>query len=202
VRQCEGGNETVGLDEVTECATCGKSVCTAHQAVCAIDGAGQVHCSKHLRRTDASRRLVCAEHRGACAYDEAEVFATDEVEECPICGKDACAGHRAACGYCGRHVCTADLRSVDMQPRRCVTCAQLAVVSVPPDAVVAAALKVANGQPKSSRRWRMARDRSHLVLELDLGLTRKTVFALRHGSDVPDSVVKHSLLGSKRRGSP
>jgi hypothetical protein len=45
----------------------------------------------------------------------------------------------------------------------------------------------------------MARDRSHIVLELDLGLTRKTVFTVRHGSTVPESVVKHSLLGSKRR---
>jgi hypothetical protein len=197
VRQCEGGNETVGLDEVTQCATCEKPVCSTHQAVCAIDG--QVHCSKHLRHTDASRRPVCAEHRAACAYDEAEVFAADEVEECPICGKGACAGHRAACGYCGRHVCTRDLRSVDMQPRRCVTCEQLARVSTPPDAVLSAALKITNGHPKSSRRWRMARDRSHLVLELDQGLTRKTVFTLRHGSDAPDSVVKHSLMGSKQR---
>jgi len=45
----------------------------------------------------------------------------------------------------------------------------------------------------------MARDRSHLVVELDLGLTRKAVFTLRHGESAPDSVVKHSLLGSKRR---
>jgi len=37
------------------------------------------------------------------------------------------------------------------------------------------------------------------VVEVDLGLRRKTVFTLRHGEHVPDSVVKHSLLGSKRR---
>jgi len=36
------------------------------------------------------------------------LFASDEVEECPVCGKDACAQHRAACAYCGRQVCTAD----------------------------------------------------------------------------------------------
>src|SRR3989449_4528367 len=53
------------------------------------------------------------------------LFASDEVEQCPVCGKDACAQHRAACGYCGRHVCTADLQ----QPsRRCATCAQLATI--------------------------------------------------------------------------
>jgi hypothetical protein len=51
--------------------------------------------------------------------------------------------------------------------------------------------------PKSSRPWRMARDHSHVVVELDLGL--KTVFTLRHGETVPDSVVKHALLGSEQR---
>jgi hypothetical protein len=43
----------------------------------------------------------------------------------------------------------------------------------------------------------MARDHSHVVVELDLGL--KTVFTLRHGETVPDSVVKHALLGSEQR---
>jgi hypothetical protein len=98
-------------------------------------------------------------------------------------------------------VCTTDLGAPDpsSQARRCSTCAQLAAVSDPPEALVAVALKATGGERKSPRRWRMARDRSHLVMELDLGLTRKTVFTVPHGSDVPDGVVKHSLLGSKRR---
>jgi hypothetical protein len=37
------------------------------------------------------------------------------------------------------------------------------------------------------------------VVEIDLGFSRKAVFTLRHGTTVPESVVKHSLLGSKRR---
>jgi hypothetical protein len=45
----------------------------------------------------------------------------------------------------------------------------------------------------------MARDHSHVVVELDLGLRRKTVFTLRHGETVPDNVVRHTLLGSKQR---
>ncbi|HEU5261988.1 MAG TPA: hypothetical protein VFU41_11270 [Gemmatimonadales bacterium] len=261
LRYCEGGtNEPVGVDEVTACASCEKSVCTAHQAVCVVDG--QVHCSRHLRRTDTSRRLVCARHRAACAVEPAALFASDEVgpcascgrsvcaghsaeciedkerhcvthleplldakdsygcpahrkqchvdgrafslggvKECPICGKDACPRHRAACGYCGRHVCTADLGQLEpaRQSRRCSTCAQLAAVSDPPDEVVTAALTATGGEPKSSRGWRMARDRSHLVVELDFGLTRKTVFTVPHGDTVPDGIVRHSLLGSKRR---
>ncbi len=256
LRHCEGGtNEPVGVDEVTECASCGKSVCTAHQAVCVVDE--QVHCSQHLRRTDASRRLVCGRHRAGCALEPVAVFASDEVgacascgklvcaghsaecvedkqrhcvthlellhdangaygcaehrktchvdgqaftlagvTECPVCGKDACARHRAACAHCGRQVCTADL---ERQSRRCATCAQLAAILEPPAEVVTAARAVTGGGQRASRAWRMARDRSHLVVELDLGLRRKAVFTLRHGDTVPDSVVKHSLLGSRRR---
>jgi hypothetical protein len=254
---CEGGtNEPVGVDEVTQCASCGKAVCTAHQAVCVVDS--QVHCSQHLRRTDKSRRLVCARHRAGCVEEPSALFATDEVgacascgklvcaghsaecvedglrhcvthlellhdatgaygcaehrkachvdgqafslkgvEQCPVCGRDACARHRAACGYCGRRVCTADLQQ---QSRRCATCAQLAAIADPPEEVIAAARAVTGGGgPKASRAWRMARDRSHLVVEVDLGLRRKAVFTLRHGDSAPDSVVRHSLLGSKRR---
>jgi len=248
------------MDEVTQCASCDKSVCTAHQAVCVVDG--QVHCSQHLRRTDQSRRLVCEQHRGACTHEPEAIFASDEVEacascgqpvcaghsaqcvrdgfrhcvthleplldengsyaceahrkqchvdgqaftltgvsNCPVCGKDACAQHWSVCTYCGRDVCTADLGKVESarQARRCATCAHLAAGSGPPDAVISAALAAA-GAPKSSRAWRIARDRSHAVVEFDLGLSRKTVVAVRHEGLVPESVVKHSLLGSKRRG--
>src|SRR6266446_5405936 len=196
LKYCEGGtNEPVGVDEVIECASCSRSVCTAHQAVCVVDG--QVHCSQHLRRTDESRRLVCGRHRAGCVAEAMALFASDEVEECPVCGKDACAQHRAACAYCGRQVCTADWQQ---QARRCTTCAQLAAIADPPEEVVTAARAVTGGAgPKPSRGWRMARDRSHLVVEVDLGLRRKAVFTVRHGDQVPDSVVRHSLLGSKRR---
>jgi hypothetical protein len=256
VRHCEGGtNEPVGVDEVTECASCGKSVCTTHQAVCAVDG--QAHCSQHLRRTDESRRLVCERHRAGCAEEGAVLFASDEVgacgscgklvcaghsaecvedglrhcvthlepladangsygcaahrkechvegkafslkgvTECPVCGKDACDRHRGACGHCGRHVCTADL---DERTRYCATCAQLVAIADPPDEVVTAARAVTRGGRKSSRAWRMARDSGHVVVEIDLGLRRKTVFTLPHGDTVPDRIVRHSLLGSRRR---
>jgi len=197
LKYCEGGtNEPVGVDEVAQCASCGKSVCTAHQAVCVVDG--QVHCSQHVRRTDHSRRLVCGKHRAACAVEPMAVFASDEVEQCPVCGKDTCARHRAACGHCGRQVCTADLAQ-QSPPLRCATCAQLAATPEPPEEAITAARAVTGRVPRSSRRWRVARDRSHLVVEVDLGLRRKAVFTLRHGNTVPDTVVRHSLLGSKRR---
>ena len=95
-------------------------------------------------------------------------------------------------------MCAADLG----QPsRRCATCARLAAVSDPPESIVTAALAATGRRsaPRSPRRWRMARDRGHQVVELDLGWKQKAVFTVRHGEDVPDTVVKHSLLGSKRR---
>jgi hypothetical protein len=173
------------VDEVAPCATCGKSVCTAHQAMCAVDE--QVHCSPHLRRADRSRRLVCARHRSACAEEPAALFASDEVAACPICGRSTCELHRAACGYCGRSVCVAELSAES----RCATCAQLAAVSDPPEAVVAAALAAAGGEPQASRRWRIARDKSHVVVEVDLGRKRTAVVTLRHEGGVPDGVVHH-----------
>jgi len=195
LKYCEGGtNEAVGVDEVAQCASCGKSVCTAHQAVCAVDG--QAHCAPHLRRTDKSQRLVCARHRAGCAHEPGALFAVDEVGTCPICARGACQSHRAACEHCGRRVCTADL---SVESRRCATCAQLAAVSDLPHAVVAAVLAATGSGPKPSRRWRMARDRSHLVVELDLGWRQTAVVTLRQGDNVPDGVVKHSPLRLKRR---
>jgi hypothetical protein len=194
LKYCEGGtNEPVGVDEVAQCASCGKSVCTAHQAVCAVDG--RAHCAPHLRRTDTSQRLVCARHRAACALEPAVLFASDEIGACPICGKGVCQSHRAACAHCGRRVCAADVN----ESRRCATCAQLAQVTDLPDAVLAAALTAAGSGPKPSRRWRMARDRSHVVVELDLGWKRTAVVTLRQGDNVADGVVKHSPLGSRKR---
>src|SRR5205823_14984798 len=115
-------------------------------AVCAVDE--KVHCSPHLRRADRSRRLVCAQHRGACAEEPAALFASDEVAACPICGRGTCELHRAACGYCGRSVCRAEL---DAESHRCLTCAQLAAVSDPPEAVVLAALAAAGGESQASQ---------------------------------------------------
>jgi len=93
---CEGGtNEPVGKDEVARCASCDKSVCANHQAACAIDK--RVHCSKHLRRTDASRRLVCETHRAQCGEEAHVIFASDEISACATCGLMNCANHSGIC---------------------------------------------------------------------------------------------------------
>ena len=68
----------------------------------------------------------------------------------------------------------------------------MAAVSDPPDALVTVALAAAGGEPQASRRWRMARDKSHAVVEVDLGRKRTAVVTLRHDENVADGVVHHS----------
>lgn len=93
---CEGKtNEPVGRDEAVRCSSCEAFVCANHRAACVVDQL--VHCSKHLRRADRSRRLVCERHRGQCGHETAVVFASDEVAPCPACGKPVCDAHARTC---------------------------------------------------------------------------------------------------------
>lgn len=183
-------------DELAPCVTCGKLSCSVHSAECFEDK--RRHCNTHLRPLlDTNGAYGCASHRRECHVD-GQAYSLAGAEPCPICGKHACARHCAVCGYCGRHVCTTDLAH---EPRRCSTCAQLVAVADPPADVVRAARAATGGGsgPRSARAWRMARDQTHVVVELDLGWSRRAVFTLRHGDAAPESVVRHSLVGSKRR---
>src|SRR5213079_1651868 len=226
IAQCRVDEQPACDEHVRVCPSCRLQHCTAHEGVCAEDGhtacsaclapcgsCGRVVCNRHAEQSGAdapkgSRRL-CTACLKYCEGGTNEPVGADEVTQCAscsksvctahqaVCVKDGCAQRRAACRYCRRHVCTADL---EQPSRRCATCAQLATIAEPPEHVVTAARAVTGaGAPRASRAWRIARDKSHLVVELDLGFRRKAVFTVRHGDQVPDSVVRHSLLGSKRR---
>jgi hypothetical protein len=73
----------------------------------------------------------------------------------------------------------------------------LTTVADPDDLLIQAASHALSDDAKA-KSWRAGRDATHRVVELDLGWTRRVVFTARHGSDVPDSVLRHSLLGTKR----
>src|SRR5439155_275613 len=86
------------------CSVCAEDFCADHgiaqcrvdeQPACVLDA--DVHCAKHLRRTDRSRRLVCERHRAQCAYEPEAVYASDELAPCVTCGKYACSVHSAEC---------------------------------------------------------------------------------------------------------
>jgi hypothetical protein len=112
---CEGGrSEAVGRDEVVQCASCERSVCSIHRAVCAVDQ--QVHCSAHLRRSDRSRRLVCTAHRSTCSYEPAAILTSDEVGSCATCGATACNQHAATCVEDGGRHCRTHLSTLRDRP--------------------------------------------------------------------------------------
>ena len=192
------------------CSVCAEDFCADHGiAECRVDA--QPACDEHVRVCPSCRLEHCTAHEGVCAEGEGHTACSACLAPCGSCGRVVCNRHAeqsraeapkgsrrlcAACGHCGRQVCTADLRQ---QSGQCATCAQLTAIADPPDEVVTAARAATGGEPRAARSWRMARDRSHLVVEVGLGLRRKAVFTVRHGATVPDNVVKHSLLGSKRR---
>jgi hypothetical protein len=76
----------------------------------------------------------------------------------------------------------------------CRTCAALSDLTEPSDEVLQAAVAL-RGEAGMPKRWRQARDAIHLVVEMDFGWTRRTVFSVRHGDALAATVVRHSVLG-------
>jgi hypothetical protein len=195
VVHCEGGrNEPVGRDEAVRCASCERFVCGRHQASCDVDG--EVHCSSHLARADWSRRLVCERDRATCAHEPEAIFAVDEVTACPVCARRACSTHLRECAHCGRPVCVGEWEDAT---RRCATCRRLAPYPAPSEAERAAAADAGGGDVPKPRRWRAARDATHVVIELTHGWKRRTVLAVRHGDARAETVVSHTRRGAERK---
>lgn len=187
-------NANFAVDEVGPCASCGAMACEQHTGVCATDG--QRHCEKHLvELRDRRGERACGAHHTVCHVDRV-AFSLTGTEECPVCGRRACAQHRGSCDNCGRLVCASDFDAAAR--RRCTTCRQLAPLTDPEDRVLRAAAVAQAGGEKRPKSWRAARDASHLVVELDLGWTRRLVFTVRHGDDRPDGGMTHSMLGHRR----
>jgi hypothetical protein len=195
VVHCEGRrSEPVGRDEAAECATCQRFVCEKHQATCDVDG--NVHCSTHLARTDQSRRLVCEADRSACAHEPEAVFAADEVEACPVCARQACPTHVRECTSCGRKVCIGEWEAATS---RCATCRRLEPYPNPSAPELAAASDAAGGAAPGPRKWRAARDATHLVVEMAQGWKRRIVFTVRDGQQRAETVMSHARGKSTRR---
>jgi hypothetical protein len=195
VVHCEGRrSEPIGRDEATKCATCDRFVCEKHQAMCDIDG--KVHCSTHLARTDQSRRLVCEADRSTCAHESDSIFAADEVIACPVCARSACRAHVQECTNCGRQVCAGEWEQASS---RCATCRQLAPYPTPTAAELAAGTEAGEGRAPEPKKWRAARDATHLVVEMSQGWRRRTVFTVRSAENRAATVMVHTARGSKRK---
>jgi hypothetical protein len=186
-------NAVFAIDEVQPCATCGAMGCTAHLDPCVEDGAK--HCVTHLHPlADRPGTRACESHRSVCHVDS-RVYSLTGTSPCPVCSRLACAAHMRVCGNCFRTVCTAEFRVSD--PRRCSTCARLELVSDPPDSVIAAAVALRGADGKTAKSWKVSRDASHQVVELDFGWTRRLVFTVRHGDSTASTAVSHSALGAR-----
>lgn len=178
-------------DEVTECASCGKAVCERHAGICVVHN--QQFCLEHLvPLLDTRGDMGCAEHHGVCHVDGG-TYSLAGTSPCPVCDRLTCATHFVRCESCGRAVCTKD----GTRSEPCVTCRKLEESSDVDDDIIAASIGANEGQPMKVKGWRTARDAHHRVVEADLGWTRKVVFALRHGDSNAETVVRHSVLGSR-----
>lgn len=114
---CEGGTgEPIGLDEAVRCSSCENHVCETHRVTCAVDQ--QTHCSKHLRKSDRSGRLLCEDHRQSCADEPGSVLASDEVSPCGSCGKVICDNHGGNCDADGTRHCVSHLAPLADRPGR------------------------------------------------------------------------------------
>jgi hypothetical protein len=114
---CEGGtSEPIGRDEATQCHTCANYICERHQVFCVVDN--HPHCSKHLRKTDKSRRFVCEAHRAQCDDEPSVIFAADEVERCVQCGSVSCGTHGDRCFEDGAWLCRPHLAPVGDLPHK------------------------------------------------------------------------------------
>ena len=80
---------------------------------------------------------------------------------------------------------------------RCATCEKLAPESDAPREIIAAARALRGETASRPKAWRMARDARHLVAEIELGWTRRLVFAVPHGQARAERAVAHSALGSR-----
>jgi hypothetical protein len=185
-------NAILASDEVVLCATCGGSTCPTHSAACVVDGLR--HCSSHLAPVrDRPGQVACGSHQSVCHVDGG-VFTRDGTTSCPVCGRLACRQHRQECNNCGRLVCSQELRAPTS--RVCATCTQLKADD-PSDAVIAAAVRLRGADAKSPKGWKVARDARHVVVEMDLGWTRRLVISVPHGDSSAQNAVSHSALGRK-----
>jgi hypothetical protein len=180
-------------DEIGGCGACSARSCGEHAANCSIDGVR--FCRSHLAPlADKGGDLACETHRERC-YIDGQLYSLGSAQPCGICAEVTCREHMRMCSHCARAVC---LKDIEAKSSRCTTCRRLSESDDIPVEAMAAAIVANGGLPPKAKSWNVARDRTAVVVDVDLGWSRHLVFTVRHGEDEPATVVSHSLLGSKR----
>ena len=189
---CELEPEAIfATDEVTTCAACERRACGQHAHTCVEDGRRYCDSDSVMLRNEPGK-FVCRAHAAICHVDQG-AFRIGETVDCPVCARKTCKAHLRSCGWCGRAVCLEDM---NIAHNRCSTCAQVRDVAQPPDNLVRAVALALEDRP-TPKHWRIARDATHTIVELDLGWTRRVVLAMRHGDNVASAGRTHSAVTSK-----
>jgi hypothetical protein len=178
-------------DELESCTACGKNTCHRHSHVCVEDG--QRYCdSDVVMLRNEPGIFACREHHAICHVDHG-AYRIGQTTDCPVCGKAACKSHLRNCSWCGRAVCVTDLHG---PTGRCQTCRALRETTNPSDSVISAVMAML-GSRSLPKRWKIARDGAHTVVEVDLGWTRRAVFVVPHGDDAASGGRTHSAVRSR-----
>lgn len=180
-------------DEIFPCATCSRLGCNEHQAICVEDR--NPHCLDHMLVVrDGNGESACEKHRSVCHVDGA-VFTLKGTSACPGCGRLACATHSRECLACRRTVCIDEYSAA--HPRHCATCLRLAPADDPPDHVLNAVVELRGGDASPPKAWKIARDARHVIVQVDLGWSRRLTLSVPHGVDRAERAVATSILGSR-----
>ncbi len=190
----------------TRCSVCASDFCADHGiASCRVDE--QPACEQHARMCPSCRMAHCTAHEGVCADGEHPACSAC-LEACGSCGRIVCNAHAervcrgrtdsvlqasAPGGWFGPPRLRTTPRGVRSRAGGGLRSGRGERLSrVRQDRLRSAFRRVRLLRPPSGKRsWRMARDRTHVVLELNVGWRRRTVFTLPHGASEPDGVVTH-----------
>lgn len=107
--------------------------------------------------------------------------------------KRACRQHTKDCPNCRHYIYVRDVGATGV----CVTCSRLVETPEHSDGIIVAANSLFENAGRA-KRWRVARDARHTVVEADLGWTRKVLFTLRHGDQRAEYAYVKSALGSRK----
>lgn len=131
---CAIDGAPVCSEDGSECWSCDRVHCSAHQAVCSDGGhtacveciaacgsCGRGVCRKHAVATVDSaprgERLLCTQCVVYCEGGRSEPVGRDEAEQCGTCGTWICEQHQVRCVADGQPHCSKHIRRADLSRR-------------------------------------------------------------------------------------
>jgi hypothetical protein len=185
------GDQTLCLEHLNVCGSCGDPLCETHTSLCGA--CGDALCGRHARACKTCGEVRCASHANGCvecgqALCEAhtarceacgKAICRDDVFTCLGCGRGlcSCAG-RAACASCGAEYCARCRGETGV----CPACRSL---EAPSDEDLRALHQAAEREPAIAikRKWQVGRNTLARVF-ITRGLGREEAWVVTHAGDV------------------